>query len=89
MTLHPEDDDWGQARTLVREVLDLAARERLVANTVDNAGKTRVPEIRERAIQYWENVDARLGARVEAAPTPITEPRISPVSEPVRTPAVF
>jgi catalase len=29
-TLHAEDDDWGQAGTLVRVVLDDAARERLV-----------------------------------------------------------
>ena len=33
-TLHAEDDDWGQAGTLVREVLDEAARERLVSNVV-------------------------------------------------------
>jgi hypothetical protein len=31
-TLHAEDDDWGQAGTMVREVLDDAARERLVSN---------------------------------------------------------
>ena len=29
---HAEDDDWGQAGTLVREVLDDAARERLISN---------------------------------------------------------
>ena len=33
-TLHAEDDDWGQAGTMVREVLDDAARERLVDNVV-------------------------------------------------------
>jgi catalase len=31
-TLHAEDDDWGQAGTLVREVIDDAARDRLVSN---------------------------------------------------------
>src|SRR5579875_1191966 len=31
-TLRPADDDWGQAGTLVREVLDDAARERLAHN---------------------------------------------------------
>jgi len=35
-TLHPEDDDWGQAGTMVREVLDDAGRERLVNNIVGN-----------------------------------------------------
>ncbi len=33
-TLRPEDDDWGQAGTMVREVLDDAARARLVDNIV-------------------------------------------------------
>ena len=32
-TLHAEDDDFGQAGTLVREVLDDAARDRLVATS--------------------------------------------------------
>ena len=32
--LHAEDDDWGQAGTMVREVLDDAARDRLVDNVV-------------------------------------------------------
>jgi catalase len=73
----------------VREVLDDAARARLVANIVGHVGKTRVPEIRERAIQYWKNVDAGLGALVEAGLAPIAEPRTSLASEPVRTPAVF
>jgi len=31
---HAEDDDWSQAGTLVREVLDDAARDRLVSNIV-------------------------------------------------------
>ena len=31
-TLHAADDDWGQAGTLVRDVMDDAARERLVSN---------------------------------------------------------
>src|ERR1700694_5338800 len=31
-TLRPDDDDWGQAHTLVRQVMDAAARERLVSN---------------------------------------------------------
>src|SRR5450755_1773656 len=33
-TLHAEDDDWGEAGTLVREVMDDAARDRLVSNIV-------------------------------------------------------
>lgn len=33
-TLRAEDDDWGQPRTLVREVMDDAARERLGHNII-------------------------------------------------------
>jgi hypothetical protein len=33
-TLRKDDDDWGQAGTLVREVMDDAARDRLVDNVV-------------------------------------------------------
>ena len=33
-TLRSQDDDWGQAGTLVREVIDDAERERLVDNVV-------------------------------------------------------
>jgi catalase len=33
-TLHEQDDDWGQPGTMVREVLDDAARDRLVSNIV-------------------------------------------------------
>lgn len=31
-TPHEQDDDWGQPSTLVREVLDDSARERLISN---------------------------------------------------------
>ena len=34
LTLHAEDDDGGQAGTLVREVMDNADRERLVSDVV-------------------------------------------------------
>src|SRR5690606_11254189 len=74
-TLHPEDDDFGQPGTLFREVFTDAERERMIANVTGHVGATRIPEIRERAIQYWKNVDAELGARVEAGLAPIDEPR--------------
>src|SRR5580693_9455176 len=38
-TLHPEDDDFGQANTLINKVMDDAQRERLVANVSDNLAK--------------------------------------------------
>jgi catalase len=61
-TLHPEDSDFGQAGTLYREVFDDAAKARFLETITGAVGGTTVPEIRERAIQYWTNVDAALGA---------------------------
>ncbi|GEK80871.1 catalase [Agrococcus baldri] len=85
-TLHPEDDDFGQPGTLFREVFTDAERERMIANVTGHVGATRIPEIRERAIQYWKNVDAELGARVEAGLAPIAEPRTALAGEPVPAP---
>ncbi|MGH3846935.1 MAG: catalase, partial [Pseudonocardiaceae bacterium] len=38
-TLRAEDDDWGQPGTLVREVLDDSARERLARNIIGHASQ--------------------------------------------------
>jgi catalase len=65
-TLHSEDDDFGQAGTLYREVFDAAAKERFLETITGAVGGTTVPEIRERAIQYWTSVDANLGAALRA-----------------------
>ncbi|MFD8594882.1 catalase [Kitasatospora sp. NPDC059646] len=65
--LHREDDDWGQAGTLVRKVLDDAARERLVSNIAGHLLKGVSAPVLERALQYWRNVDRSLGDRVAAA----------------------
>lgn len=61
---HREDDDWGQAGTMVRQVLDDAARDRLVGNVSGHlqAGVTR--PVLDRAIQYWRNVDKEIGDRI-------------------------
>jgi catalase len=64
-TLHAEDDDWGQAGTLVREVFDDAARDRLVSNIVGHLLDGVSEPVLERAFEYWTNVDADLGERVE------------------------
>jgi catalase len=61
-TLHSEDDDFGQAGTLYREVFDDEAKARFLETITGAVGGTTVPEIRERAIQYWTSVDAVLGA---------------------------
>ncbi|MFD9701386.1 catalase [Lentzea sp. NPDC059081] len=62
---HAEDDDWGQARTMVREVLDDGARARLVDNVVGHLLNGVSEPVLGRAFEYWRNVDAEIGKRVE------------------------
>jgi len=63
---HAEDDDWGQARTMVREVLDDDARARLVDNIVGHLLNGVSEPVLVRAFEYWRNVDEDLGKQVEA-----------------------
>ena len=65
--LHSEDSDFGQAGTLYREVYDDAAKARFLATITGAVGGVQSDEIRERAIQYWTNVDADLGQALRAA----------------------
>ncbi|VVE74702.1 catalase [Pandoraea sputorum] len=66
-TLHKDDDDFSQPGDLVRNVFDEAARMRLV-ETVSGAllAGVRSPVL-ERAFDYWKQVDADVGARIEKA----------------------
>src|ERR1700691_247351 len=64
-TLHAEGDDFGQARTLLTEVMDDAARERFVDTVSDNLAKLRREEVLRRAFEYWRNVDKALGDQIE------------------------
>ena len=64
-TLHAEDDDWSQAGTLVRDVLDDAARTRLVNNIVGQLLNGVTEPVLIRAFDYLRNVDKDLGDRVE------------------------
>jgi catalase len=64
-TLHAEDDDWGQANTLVRVVMDDAQRDRLVSNIVGHLLAGVTEPVLQRAFEYWRNVDEDLGVRVE------------------------
>ncbi|MBE9376414.1 catalase [Saccharopolyspora sp. HNM0983] len=65
-TLHADDDDFGQAGALVREVMDDAARERLVGNVTRHLLNGVSAPIRERALEYWRNVDRATGDAVAA-----------------------
>ncbi len=63
-TLRKDDDDWGQAGTLVRKVMDDAARERLVKNIVGHLKDGVSKPILDRAIEYWRKVDKDVGDKV-------------------------
>jgi catalase len=63
---HAEDDDFVQAGTLYREVMDEAERERLVENVVAHASEEVGEDVQMRVVDYWTQVDSVLGARVDA-----------------------
>jgi catalase len=60
-----EDDDFGQAGTLVREVFDEAARERLVSNAAGHLLGGVTEPVLKRAFEYWHNIDREIGDRIE------------------------
>jgi catalase len=64
---HRDDDDFVQAGTLVRDVLDESARERLVGNIVAHVSAGVQEPVLGRVLEYWRNVDPDLGARVAKA----------------------
>src|SRR5690606_24818710 len=75
--LHADDDDFSQPGTLVREVFNDAQREKLVDQVAGSLlGGVREPVL-SRAFQYWKNIDADVGKRIEekvragAAPEPV------------------
>lgn len=66
-TLREDDDDYGQARALIRGVMDQAARERLVANVAGHLANGVSEPVLARAFQYWRNIDQEVGDRIEEA----------------------
>jgi catalase len=60
-TLRKDDDDWGQAGTLVRKVMDDAQRDRLVSNAVGHLKKGVSEPVLQRAFEYWRNIDKEIG----------------------------
>lgn len=67
--LHSEDDDFGQAGTLVREVFTDAQRDQLVETVAGALSGVTVDVVRERAFWYWTSVDPEIGARIQTAVT--------------------
>ena len=64
-TLRQDDDDFGQAGTMVREVLDDAARDRLAHNIIGHVSKGVKEPMLSRVFEYWKNVDPDLGKTIE------------------------
>jgi catalase len=66
-TLRKDDDDYGQAGTMVREVLDDEQRDRLVSNVTGHLLGGVSEPILLRAFEYWKNIDSHIGERIEKA----------------------
>ena len=60
-TLHSEDDDFGQAGTLYRDVFDDAAKVRIQQVLIGQYNALTIDRVKERFIWYWTQVDANLG----------------------------
>lgn len=78
-TLHRDDNDFVQPGALVRDVLDDAARDRLVNNIIGHVGGVTIDDIRSRALEYWSSVDPVLGARVANG---LGVKDVSPINQP-------
>ncbi|WBB62316.1 catalase [Streptomyces sp. WMMC500] len=65
-TLHKDDDDFTQPGTLVRDVLDDAARDRLVGNVTRHLQNGVSDAVLQRAVAYWRSIDLATGDRIAA-----------------------
>lgn len=65
--LRKDDDDWSQAGALVRDVMDDGMRERLVSNVAGHLCDGVSEKVLKRAFEYWRNIDATIGERIEKA----------------------
>jgi catalase len=65
-TLHADDDDFSQANALVNNVMDSAARDRLVETVSGLLARLRRDEVLLRAFEYWRSIDRVVGDRIVA-----------------------
>jgi catalase len=63
-TLRKDDDDFIQPGTLVREVMDDAQRDRLVANVIGHLKGGVSEPVLKRALEYWRSIDKEIGDRI-------------------------
>ncbi|VEB35288.1 Catalase [Legionella sainthelensi] len=64
-TLRKDDNDFAQANTLVRQVMDDEARNRLVSNVVAHLKNGVTQPVLARAFEYWKKIDQQIGERIE------------------------
>ena len=65
-TLHSEDDDFGQAGTLVRDVFTEEQRDRFVETLVGQFNALKYDKVKDRFLWYWGQVDANIAERIKA-----------------------
>ena len=63
-TLRADDDDWSQAGTLVRDVMDAPQRERLVETVAAHLSAGVTEPVKQRAFEYWTSIDGDVGSRI-------------------------
>ncbi|ROR10097.1 catalase [Erwinia sp. JUb26] len=63
-SLHRDDDDYGQANALINQVMDDAARQRLVDNVSGHLLNGVEEPVLSRAFEYWRSIDRSIGDRI-------------------------
>jgi catalase len=63
-TAHAHDNDFVQARALVRNVMTELDRRHLVSNVVDHLSDDVGHDVLQRAIQYWRRIDENVGVAI-------------------------
>ncbi len=86
--LHAEDDDFGQAGTLVRDVWTDEQRARFVDTLAGQIAQVK-GDVQERALWYVTQIDAETGAKVRAkiAAKPAAAPAPAGFAEPSKSAA--
>lgn len=64
-TLRKDDDDFSQANTLVRKIMNEGERERLIGNVVGHLKDGVSDPVLKRAFEYWKKIDQEIGERIE------------------------
>ncbi|KTD72951.1 catalase [Legionella tucsonensis] len=64
-TLRKDDNDFGQANTLVRKVMDDEARNRLISNVVGHLKNGVTEPVLKRVFEYWKKIDQQIGEDIE------------------------